>query len=241
MAIRNIRLGDQEFKIEEWLHWPEFSTIEGQAGANVNLRAFSYVVGQLVPQAGTISTGRRRATVADTNRTTRSRMNKDEALIIFSLTYEPFAYEGTTNSDSQPYQSSGSADTESLAPAFTGRNLRVVQRDMMFDLMIGANISKPMAQAPVAYIGQGIGAVAYGAGDAFSGITAGGGSTLNFNYGTGGEVHPKRNQRSFQLPVLVESDRVMYLHAYTPAGNLTVDQDWQLRIYLDGLKKRPVA
>src|SRR5882672_3386215 len=99
MAIRNIRLGDQEFKIEEWLHWPEFSTIQGAANANVNLRAFSYVVGQLVPTAGSISTGPRRATESDTNRTTRARMNRDEALIIFSLTYEHFAYEGTDDSD----------------------------------------------------------------------------------------------------------------------------------------------
>lgn len=237
MAIRNIRLGDEDFKIEEWLHWPEYSTIEGAAGSTVNLRAFSYVVSQLVPQAGNVSTGKRRATESDTNRTTRARMNRDEALIVFSLTYEHFAIEGATHSDE--VFTVPPLDDAATAPILWGTNLRIMQRDLMFDLMIGANISKPMAQSPMSYVGQGIGAVAYGAGDAL-GIANGAATSLNLNYGTGGAVSPK-NQRQYQLPILIDSDRVMYVHIYSPAGALLVGQDWQLKIYLDGLKKRPVA
>ena len=46
MAIQQIKLPDGSvFNLEEWLHWPSFSVVEGAAGANVNLRAFSYVIG----------------------------------------------------------------------------------------------------------------------------------------------------------------------------------------------------
>src|SRR5574341_624199 len=101
MAIQQIRLPNgAEFNIEEWLHWPVYSTIEGAAGSNVNLFAFGYVVGNRVPQAGVISTGPRDATESDTNQVVRARVNHDEAYIIFSQTYEHFAIEGSTNQHS---------------------------------------------------------------------------------------------------------------------------------------------
>ncbi len=239
MAIQKIKLPNgQTFNIEEWLHWPLITTLEGVAAANVDLRGFSYVIGQNVPQAGAVSTGRRDATAADTNHDSRSRMNHDEAFICFSMTYEHFALEGTTNQDST--FTVPPLDNAATAPILSGTNLRLMQRDLMLQLFIGANITKPMASAPMSYYGQGVGAVAYGSGDALA-INNGGASALNLNYGTAGNIDPLKNQRRWQLPVFIHSDRVFYVGLTSPAGNLALTQDWRLRIYLDGLKRRPVA
>ena len=239
MAINRIRLPNgEDFNIEEWLHWPLYSVIEGAAGVGVDLRAFSYVVGQRVPQAGVVSTGPRDATEADTNHDRSSMMGHDEAFICFSMTYEHFALEGTTDQDSTfPV---GPLDNAATAPVLSGTNLRIMQRAMMYEMFVGAGISKPQASAPLSYYGQGVGAVAYGSGDALA-IANGGATALNLNYGTAGSVSPQ-NQRRWQLPVVIHSDRVFYVRLSTPGGPLVgEDQDWRLRLIADGLKRRPVA
>lgn len=240
MAIQRVRLPNgQSYNLEEWLHWPNYSVVEGVAAANVNLRAFSYVVGQNVPQAGAVSTGARAATDADTNQVSRSRINHDEAFIVFSITNEYWALEGTTNDDST--FAVPPLDDAATAPILSGTNLRHIQRSMMQELFIGANISKPMASAPFEYYGQGIGAVAYGSGDALA-IANGAATALNLNYGTAGDINPKRNQRQFILPVFIHSDRVMYVKLSTPAGAIAgLNQDWRIKVILDGMKRRPVA
>lgn len=239
MAIDKIRLQNgEEYELEEWLHWPLYSVVEGAAGASVNLRAFSYVVGNNVPQAGAISTGARAATDADTNQVVRGKVNHDEAFIVFSMTNEWWAIEGSTNQDST--YAVAPFDNSATAPLLSGTNLRLIQLYMMQQLFVGAGISKPMASAPMEYFGQGIGAVAYGSGDALT-IANGGASALNLNYGTAGPINPTRNQRGFAMPILVHSDRVMHVRLSTPAGALTVDQDWRTKVILDGMKRRPVA
>jgi len=239
MAIDTFKLPNgQVFRIEEWLHWPLFSTVEGAAGAAIDLSAFSYVVGAQVPQAGVISTGRRNATPADTNQIVRNKLNHDEAAIIFSMTYEHFAIEGSNNQDS--VFTNPPLDDAAVAPILRGTNLALMQRDLLIELLVGSNITKPMFQAPLAYVGQGIGAYATGSGDALT-IANGGATSLNLNYGTGGQLGPKTNQRRLNMPIVISSDRTIKVRLRAPAGNLLCDQDWRMRIYLDGLKKRPVA
>lgn len=242
MAINKIRIpqeaGGGEFNLAEWLHWPLYSAVEGAAATAVDLRAFSYVVGQNVPQTPFISTGPRNSTRSDTNQVRASGINHDEAFICFSITYEHFALEGSDNQDS--IYNVPPLDNMAVAPILSGTNLRTMQRDMLMELFVGANITKPMASAPFAYFGQGIGAVAYGSGDALA-IANGAATSLNLNYGTGGSINPQRNQRAWDLPVEIAPDRVMYVRLRTPAGALAVDQDWRLKIWLDGLKRRPVA
>jgi len=240
MAIQQIRLPDgSTYNLEEWLHWPTYSVVEGAAGANVNLRAFSYVVGNNVPQAGVISSGARQATEADTNMVAKSRANHDEAFIFFAITDEFFALEGTTDSNS--FFPAGPPAVAATAPLLTGTNLRWFQLLMLQEFFVGANISKPMARAPMAYYGQGVGAQGFGPGTPTA-VAVGPATALNLNYGTAGLVNPVDNQRRWQMPVMVESDRVMYARLSTPGGALTaVDQDWRIRVILDGVKRRPVA
>ncbi len=239
MAISDIRLPDgKSFRIEEWLHWPIFSVVEGAANSNVNLFAFSYVVGNRVPRAGVISTGGRIATPSDTNMVVRNKINHDEAFIMFSTTYEAFAIQGTNNSDSR--YTNPPLDEAAVAPILRGTNLALMGMHMMFQMYIGTGITKPMAQYPFSYIGQGIGAYACGSGDALT-VNSGGATALNLNYATGGQLGPKENQRLLNMPVFIGSDRTLRVGLTTPAGNLPVDQDWSLKLYLDGLKRRPVA
>jgi hypothetical protein len=245
VAIQTIKLPDgRTVEISEWLHWPIFSTVEGQGGINagadplglgngaaIDLRLFSYVVGARIPQAGAPATGVRTSTESDTNQVARGRINQDEAFLCFSMTYEMFALDDDSAIPGLPN------NIQSVEPALVGTNLRRLQRDCMFELFVGARISKPQARAPLSYYGQGLGAPAWGSGDAL----ALGAQTLNLNYGTAGNPTPS-NQRRWQLPVYIHSDRVMNAKLTSPVGQVVgLSQDWSFRGYLDGLKKRPVA
>jgi hypothetical protein len=245
MAIEKIKLPDgSEVSLSEWLHWPLFSTIEGQGainsavdplglgnGISVDLLMFTYVAGQTVPQAGVVPSPGRMATDSDTNQVARARINHDEAMIVFSMTYEIFALTDDTAIPNLPN------DVGALAPVFTGDNLRRMQRDCMYELYVGAGIKKPQARAPLSYYGQGIGAPAWGSGDELN--TAA--QVINFTYGTAGYVSPL-NQRRWQLPVYIHPDRVMKTRLSSPVGQIVgLSQSWQFKGYLDGLKKRPVA
>lgn len=225
-AFKQIRLPDgQEIIIDEWLHEPLYSTIEFAAGVIINLRAFTYIQGQRVPSQGLAA---RTATESDTNITTRTRFNHDQAFLAYSLTWESFAL-----SDSPAI---GPITTTAPAPALSGLNLRVLQREVVAELLLGAGIDKPQARAPFSWYGQGVGAPAWTAGD------SGGVATLAVDYGTGGRISPK-TQRSWKLPIFIHSDRVMTarIRSFRPAGDAAFDQDARLRLYIDGLKRRPVG
>ncbi|UCC73997.1 MAG: hypothetical protein JSV86_05420 [Gemmatimonadota bacterium] len=227
MAIRTVHLPDgTDIVIDEWLHWPLFSTLELDNAVGLDLRCFTYVVGQRVPRNGTIAA--RNATDADTNMSVRGRINHDEAFVCFSITYEPFALDSfTTGSPAQNF---------AVAPMIHSRNLRILQREVVVGLYVGAGIRKPQFRAPFSYVGQGPGAPAWGTGDAVDAA-----AIVRPSYGTGGRPTPN-NQRRFNLPIFIESDRTMYFHARSPNGVMAnLSQDIRLRFYLDGIKRRPVA
>jgi hypothetical protein len=229
MAIKKVRLPDgSDVVIDEWLHWPQFSTVEFAAASNVSLRAFTYVQGQRVPQQGAVAGGARTSTSTDTNQVARARMNHDEAFLAYSITYEHW---GLTADE---IATTPTATTVAPVPVLSPMNLRRLQRDLVISLFVGAGINKPQFRAPFSWIGQGPGAPAYTSGDGVAAGTA-------FSYGTAGCPSPK-DQRTWQLPVFIQSDRVMYLQlASFPGAIADLTQDVRLRFYLDGLKRRPVA
>jgi hypothetical protein len=222
MAIKNIRLPDgSEVVIDEWLHWQQFSTIEFAAGAQINLKAFTYVQGQVVPQTGLVA---RNATEVDTNQVAKTRMNYDEAYLCYAISYEHFALSDAANDDS----------LFAPAPVLLSQNLRRLQRDLVISLVVGANIKKPQARAPFSRFGQSVGAPAWTSSQAL-------GAGINFSYGTGGAMTAS-NQRRYALPVYIASDRVFYLETRSfPGAIVDLTQAVRLRWYLDGLKRRPVA
>jgi len=249
MAIKTITLPTgEEIAVDEWLHWPIFSTLLGQGnvnntgnGAAINLHAFSYVVSDRIPVAGAVPGGPFIARTSDTNLVVRSKINHDEAIVIFSMIYEPFAV-----SHDKPFGDPLAPDAQAVAPILSATNLRRLQMDAMLGLFVGAGISKPQIQGPFSYFAQGAGATAFGSGDSL-GVNFvpddGGAAVTNlaFSYGTAGYVSP-RNQRRFQLPVYVHSDRVFTAKFWTPRGQVIgLDQSWRIRFMVDGLKRRPVG
>lgn len=232
---KQIRLPDGSIiEIDEWLTWPAFSAFEASKLASLDVRLFSYVVGNRLPQAGAVVTGPRSATITDTNWQSGSRVNHDEAYIWYSMTYEHFALE-----NNEPFENAP-PDLQATSPIFRSTNLRLLQRDALLQLFVGADIAKPQAIAPLSYYGQGIGASAYGSGDSLL-ISQGAATALELEYGTGGVVSP-RNQRQWALPIYVHSDRVCYVTMETPGGQVDgLDQDYLFRVTLDGLKRRPVV
>jgi hypothetical protein len=257
MAIKTIKLPTgEEIAVDEWLHWPIYSTLIGQGnatingtpnmGVNINLFAFSYVVSDRIPVAGqpvnVDNPGQPfYARTSDTNQVVRGKINHDEAIVIFSVTHELFAL----NHDA-PFGDPQAPNVMATAPMFTGTNLRRMQMDCMMAMYVGSNINKPQIQAPFTYYSQGMGAVGYGSGDALAVnfVPDGGGANvteLAYNGGTAGYISP-RNQRRYQLPVYVHSDRTIKVKLWTPRGPIVgLDQSWRMRIWLDGLKRRPIG
>lgn len=234
MAIQALRLPNgEELTFDEWSHWPRYSTIDvaAVAAGNFNLNAFSYVVGGRVP--ATAGLAARQATPTDTNQQAKKRMNQDEAFLAYSWTYELFALSDT--SGGTPAVNFG------VAPIFTSANHRRLQRDLVLSLVVGAQIRKPVARAPLAMVSQGPGSPAFGSGAAVA-------ANVSVDHGTGGRATPA-NQRVWAMPIHIESDRVYYCEVRgwrspgvgaTPALD-AVTQSFSMRIILDGLHRRPIA
>jgi hypothetical protein len=225
MAIRSIQLPDgTSIEIDEWLHWPTFSVIEFNAGAKVNLRAFTYVQGNPVSSQGLAI---RTATEADTNQVVKQQTNYDESILVYDITYEPFALSDAS------FESEQVTTVLAPAPLILSTNLHRLQRDLMVELYVGAKQTKPQFRAPFSFVGQSIGAPMWGPG----GSPAAG---FNISYGTGGYPTPE-NARRLELPVYIESAMTFYLKVYSNAAISDLTQDISLRFYLDGLKRRPVG
>jgi len=250
MAIKTIKLPTgEEIAVDEWLHWPIYSALIGSGnvngsgdGAPINLFAFSYTVSDRIPTTNPAPPGGPFiARTSDTNLVVRSKINHDEAIVIFSMIYEPFALSHDT-----PFGDPQAPNVSAVAPVLSASNLRRLQMDAMLALYVGANISKPQIQGPFSYFAQGSGATAFGSGDSLAvNFTPDGGgapvSNLAFSYGTGGYISP-RNQRRFQLPVYVHSDRTFKAKFWTPRGAVVgLDQNWYIRFMVDGIKRRPVG
>lgn len=228
MAMENVRLPNGEVVVfDEWLHWPLFSTIEWGATSAVNLRAFTYVVGQKVPSKGI--SPKTTANPSHTNQVSKSRMGWDEGFRVFSMTYEVFGRTDATITDASP------DILVAEAPMFSALNLRRLQRDLLVKLLVGIEQKKGQVRAPFSYFHQGVGPVYYGSGDAPDANQA-------IAAGTGGDV-AWASQRRYPFPVVIDSDRHMQLHVHaSPTGAVSgLTQDVQMRWYLDGVKRRPLG
>ncbi len=246
MAIEKIRLADgTEINVEEWLRWPLFSSGLGQGnvngvapfvGAGGQLRLFEYVVGDNLPSLGTPAGAPFQAGVTDTNQVVRGKINHDEGFICFNLTYEPFAL------DRDPAYGDQVDDTISAPqPMLSGTNLRRLQTQMLLEMTVGAGITKPRVSAPLEYYGQHIGPTVATSGDALTQVGPAPVNNIALDFGTGGPVSP-HNTRRWHLPVKIDANRDMFVALRSPEGEIIgMDQDWRIRVYMDGLKRRPVA
>lgn len=225
-SLNKVRLADgTELAISEWLHWPLYSTIEYAAGDPIRLDAFTYVRGNVVPHTATLAA--RNATEGDTNLVRAAKMNQDEALVVFAITYELYAL--TTHT--------GISGPIAPEPLVGATDLRILQRDLNMELLVGAGIKKPQIEAPLAWISQGIGNETYCSGD-----------FAEIHLGSAGRATPL-NQSKLQLPVYIGgfgenakpgNSMVFKLRTRSPVGApVGLVQNYRQRWWLDGLKKRP--
>jgi len=227
-SLNKVRLPDgTELNVSEWLHWPLYSVIEINAGDRVDVDAFSYVRGQTVPRtSGAIAA--RSADDTDTNQVRARKMNQDESLVVFAITYEAIGLTSTT--------SGSPAASAADAPLVDANDLKRLHRDLFVELLVGANIKKPQVGVPMPWIGQSIGVSQAVSGEASDVRTA-----------TGGYPTPK-NQRLLNLPVYIggfgESAKpgnsmTFVLRTRSPAAITDMVQNIRLRWWLDGLRRRP--
>jgi hypothetical protein len=231
MAMESYRLPDgEEVVFDEWLHWPVYSTIEFAQASGVNLRAFTYVEGSRVPSTGLPA---RMADQKDTNQVAKSRMNWDETFRVFSMTYEVFGLSAQLIGDGEL----GPLLVTPI-PGFSAVNLARLQRDLMVELIVGADIEKPQVRAPFAYFHQGVGPWVFGSNDSVATDPA---IHAGTSHGTGGQ--PRWcSQRRYPFPIKIGNDRVMYLKVFSAFGNVAgLSQDTRMRWYLDGVKRRPLG
>jgi len=225
MAIKSVKLPNgQVINIGEWLHWPLYSTFEWDNAVALDLRAFTYTVGQRVPSSGIAA---RNATISDTNQVNKARINHDESMIIFALSWEPWSLGDVSDGGSPPA-------VAAEFPMMHSADVKRLQHEVIVELLVGAGISKPQFRAPLSWINQSVGSPAWASGDAVA-------ANVEISYGMGGRISPAA-QRRFTLPIYIEPDRAMQLRAFTPRGAVTsLGADVRIRWYLDGMKKRPVA
>ena len=243
MAIQKIRLPIDnadgtpvEVVIDEWNHWPMYSTCDiGINAAGVadslasGLQLFTYVPGQNVPSTQSL-TPPRRATDNDTNRQARKKMNYDEAFIFYSQTYEVWA---TTDLGLASAAPDPAGPLKSPAPIVNPLNLRRLDRDMVSELFVGAGMTKPQARSPWSYVRQSVGSPAWTGTGALQAFT-------NFAYGTGGSIRPQ-NQRKLELPIYIEPQQIFYLKLSAPIGGIMgLTQDLRIRVWFDGMKRRAI-
>lgn len=240
-SLNKIRLEDgTELSVAEWLHQPVFSGMAIDHAQGIDLNAFNYVVGQPISANG--ASLRRNATESDTNIVRKRAMNQDEALIVFSITYEVFGA-SEAGADLSP---TPSLEGYGEAPSVTAENLRRLQRDCMVELYVGAGIKKPQVQVPFSWIHQSIGSPSWMS--SYTGVVDGSSNLSERSYGTGGVVSA-RNQELLKLPVYIggfgENARpgnmmTFYLRFFSPNGVVkSLDQTLYINWHLDGLKKRP--
>jgi hypothetical protein len=229
-SFNSVRLPDGNVvALAEWLHQPKWSTAEWDSAAAPDLRLFNYVRGGNVSSIGLT---KRQATDEDTNMVKRRSMNQDESLIVFAITYEIFGISALADSSDQAV---------TPIPLLSSADLRRLQRDLMFELRIGG-LKKPQISVPFVWLHQSIGPTMFVSGDTGATVT-------HIDAATGGSTNAK-NQEQLRLPIYIggfgeqarPGNSMMFEgHLYNSYGGAIqgLNQDIRIRVYLDGLGKRP--
>lgn len=207
---------------------PLFSTVEVAAGPIPSLYAFSYTSGDTVPG----SVGPRMATPIDTNlQGEGSKLPENEELVIHTMMISCFKTGPNTVAANDQFP-----DAE--VPEVPLPDMLRLQRDLLIQLNIAA--VKNYTQSPMGYwpAACGVNHVYSGGLVAPAGAT---GTAVAYN----GSVGTQGN-RKFASPLYVAGGESFRVEVISNRGQVTglgldTDSRIQLRIYLDGFRRRPVA
>lgn len=238
--IMTIRLANgEEISFVDWTDQPLFSTIEILDGANVQEMAFfQYVAGDQVPAFAPVAvTNQRTATENDTNLSNPGSMSSTEEMLIWSI--RPEIYRFNVSSASAPDFAAPVAFTPATSPQPTVNMLAAMNARLKLSLEIS---QKVYAEAGLAYYnwGAGLQSMQTSVANASSGVPA------------------QNAVRSQAIPMHMggeEKFRAFFTFIDDGTGNgvevglLSEDEEAntdptrfaRVRLYLDGLHKRPVS
>lgn len=227
-----------EVALVDWSDRPLYSSADFQSGfVDEETDLFNYVTGDPVPaRAPSATIVRRTATLQDTNISTPSAMNSTEELLIYGIKVELFAYTLDTNGDFEGINTFGTTISYPNVPA---PMLKELQRTLMLQLVIS---QKVYSEATLGYYNTGFGPYGIATGPANLG------AATVANQG----LPSQEAVRSFAIPHHIggqEKYRVAILNptataddfGLIDAGSLDTLAATTIRVYLDGLYKRPVS
>jgi hypothetical protein len=254
--ITSLRLPNgQEVDFVDWTDQPIFSTCEIEHGATrQEITLFQYTVGDSVPAASATTVIPRTASEKDTNMAAPGAMASTEQMLVYSVRPEYFSLKNTTQGTfiDAAIESNNTAATTAGWPAASALQVATLSEALMLNLEVS---QKRYAYAGLGYFNSGMGAFA----GAYAGITTAA-SGASRTVGTAG-VPSAEAIRSFAIPVSIagqEKFRVALTNPTSKALNVgNVENIAQnigngagysedtvyvrIRIYLDGLHKRPTA
>src|SRR3990172_3157961 len=242
-TITQLRLPDgRVVAIVDWTDKPLYSSADfltGYTSQEVNL--FTYVPGDQVPgvaPAGTAIT-RRTSSEMDTNISTPGSMASTEEMLVYSVRPEYVQLTTPTQGIGDFTLAAPTSPGDPLPRAVTLANF---QRKCELKLEIS---QKLYAQAPIAYFNTGFGVLASGTDRALA--------ATGRIYGNAG-LASQAAVRSFVVPQHIggqEKYRVILANPSGSANDFAIDEAaveapdgnvvMQVRVYLDGLYKRPVS
>lgn len=237
----------EEVAFVDWTDQPLFSTIEVLHGTTTQeMNFFQYTVGDQVPGFAPVAPTTRVATEMDTNLASAGGMASTEEFLVFAI--RPEVYRRTVSSDSAPdFSAPVALANNSNEPAATALMLSVLNHRCMLGLEIS---DKVYAYAGFGYFNGGMGPVG-------SGVP--GGALTGAVMSTPG-VPSQEAVRAFSIPQHIggqEKFRVFLQHLDDGTGNgIEIGQEGasedgaptvvttrfaRIRLYLDGLHKRPTS
>lgn len=227
-----------EVALVDWTDKPLFSTVDllhGFVQQEINL--FSYVVGDPVPGFGPAAATRRTSNEADTNISTPGAMASTEEMLVYSIRVETFGLEINVANDFTTAQVRSPGQ-----PGLAWVQLKQLHRYLILRLVIS---QKVYAEAGLGYFVAGFGPAGQGVAETQLAT----GVTLATN-----GLPSQEAVRSFVIPHHIggqEKYRVTLLNPAAAAAAFGMDMREppvananlvaRLRIYLDGLYKRPVS
>lgn len=239
--ITQVRLPNgRVIALVDWSDMPLFSTVDLLNGfTDQTIQAFNYIVSDQVSSSQNI-TVRRTATDKDTNISSPGTLAATEEMLVYNVKVEPYQYV-VSGSDASTVGSAASIATPG-GPVMEGALLSFLQSRLLLQLEIS---QKLYANAGLGYFNQGFGA--------FTTAFAPGAALASPRSLSNQGIPSADAPRSFTIPVhiggqenyrmnLVNStgDAVPFIN-FSGAAAATGTSLVSLRIYLEGLYKRPVS
>lgn len=241
--------GGKEISFVDWIDQPLYSTCDLLAGfTDTEIPLFNYGRGDSV-SASDNTTGQRVATEADTNMDSPSEMNSTEEMLIYAIRPDISEFNAVGGDMGTIVGQAGI--TQSGAPMPTTTRLAILNWYLRFELKVSEQV---LHSAGLGYYNSGMGPAGQGRQQSAQALAAGV-QAGNDARSSGTHGFPSMEAvRSFSIPISIggqekfEANLKANRDGAVPSGmdEALIPQDdptvvHSIRIYFDGLYKRPVS